>query len=184
MPSEPASELVADHTLGSAPGLPLLLRFHPGASMPQALFDKLAEVSLLAEAGQAGKDNGGGTGNWLVLGGIGMLRDFELGYFDGEEYHNRTFTEPYELVTLQGTVVAQGPEGQPIAHLHATVAGLDHKCVGGHLFGGIVGVTLEVNLLSLEGPASRSFEPSGLALLQLELQAEVSRRGHRGHRGQ
>ena len=55
---------------------------------------------------------------------------------------------------------------------------------GGHLFGGIVGVTLEVNLLSLEGPASRSFEPSGLALLQLELQAEVSRRGHRGHRGQ
>ncbi len=163
MPAEP----VADHTLGSSPGQPLLLRFHPGAIMPGALFDKLVEVNPSLEA-EAGQTNPQGTGNWLVLGGIGMLRDFELGYFDGEEYHKRSFAEPYELVTLQGTVVAQGPEGLPIAHLHATLASPDHRCVGGHLFSGVVGVTLEVNLLSLPGPASRQFEPSGLALLQLE----------------
>lgn len=153
--------------------------------MPQALFDKLLEVTQAAEAGKAGNEKPGGTGNWLVLGGIGMLRDFELGYFDGQEYHKRTFVEPYELVALQGTVVADGPGGSvgpngadgpgghPIAHLHATLAGPDHKCVGGHLFHGLVGVTLELNLLPLAGPASRRMEASGLALLQLE---------HRGDR--
>ena len=104
----------------------------------------------------------------LVLGGIGMLKDCLLGYFDGSEYQRRRFAGAYELVSLQGTVVAEGPEGQPLAHLHAVLAGEDFTPVAGHLFEGVVGVTLELNLLSLTGPASRSFAPSGPALLQLE----------------
>jgi len=203
-PTRPAAvpHPIAGHTQASAPGKPLLLRFHPGASLPRALFDKLTELGgrggASGQGGDDGSDDGSdmgggngddhGTGNWLVLGGIGMLRDFELGYFDGKEYHKRTFAEPHELVSLQGTVVADGPGtpgiptsetnetgtsegGNPIAHLHAVLAGPDLAPVAGHLFGGVVGVTLEVNLLPLAGSVSRRFEPGGLALLQLENQA-------------
>lgn len=104
----------------------------------------------------------------MVLGGIGMLKDFELGYFDGEEYHKQTFDAPHELVSLQGTIVQKGPEGNPLAHLHAALAGPGFSTVSGHLFQGQVGVTLELNLLPLDGSASRAMESSGLALLQLE----------------
>ena len=70
-----------------------------------------------------------------VHSGIGILRDFTLGYYTRDGYIKRTFEEPYELLSLTGTVTLDAKV--PI-HLHASLAGSDYKVVGGHLFSGTV----------------------------------------------
>src|SRR4030067_1350460 len=53
----------------------------------------------------------------LVVTGLGMISDFELGYFDRGNYIKRAFDEPHELLALQGSVAN---EGGPRIHTHAT----------------------------------------------------------------
>ena len=60
--------------------------------------------------------------------GIGMLRDFTIGFFNGREYEKKTIAQPMELVALHGIVANDS------AHLHCAVAGWDHTLLGGHLF--------------------------------------------------
>jgi len=70
-----------------------------------------------------------------VHSGIGILRDFTLGYYTREGYLKRLFNEPYELLSLSGTITLDAKV--PI-HLHASLASKDYQVVGGHLFGGTV----------------------------------------------
>jgi len=67
-----------------------------------------------------------------VISGIGMLRDIEIGYFQGKEkgYCLRSLEEPHELVSLQGSISTK--EGVTI-HLHCSLANSNHEIVGGHL---------------------------------------------------
>jgi len=88
----------------------------------------------------------------LVTTGLGMIHEFELGYFDKGEYLKKAFSEPHELLALQGSVAS---EGEPRIHIHATVADAKHKAFGGHLMRGKVWMSNEIGLLLLDGGFSK-----------------------------
>lgn len=67
----------------------------------------------------------------IVLTGIGMLRNFVLGYFDGEVYQKKEFKDACELVSLQGSITT---EKETVIHLHASLAEESNNVIGGHLF--------------------------------------------------
>lgn len=66
-----------------------------------------------------------------VLWGIGMVQDFEIGFFTKERYVRRAFEDRHELIALHGSVAMRG---DPRLHLHVAAGGLDHSVLGGHLF--------------------------------------------------
>lgn len=80
-----------------------------------------------------------GTVQW----GIGMLRDFEIGYFGPDGYEKEAYADPHELVAMHGSI-AMGSE--PKFHLHVALAGRDHRVVGGHLFRATACVVNEIRL--------------------------------------
>jgi uncharacterized protein len=102
-----------------------------------------------------------------VVSGIGMLRDFAVGYWNGSEYARKEIAEPHELVGLHGSIAeADGPS----VHLHAELAGPSHQLVGGHLMQGTVWVLNEILIETFPG---RTFgrpidETLGLRKLDLE----------------
>ena len=83
----------------------------------------------------------------LIVAGLGMISDFELGYFDKGTYIKKNFAEPHELLALQGSI---STEGDPRIHIHATVASKFHEAFGGHLMRGKVWMSNEIGLLRLE----------------------------------
>ncbi len=83
----------------------------------------------------------------IVLTGIGMLREFTLGYYNGEEYKKTEIAAPHELVTLQGSFAKF--EGEMIVHVHGTLGDKDHKTVSGHIFGGKINGLAEITILKL-----------------------------------
>lgn len=93
----------------------------------------------------------------LIVTGLGMISDFELGYFDQGIYLKRAFVEPHELLALQGSISS---EGEPRIHIHATVANKEHEAFGGHLMRGKAWMSDEIGLVRLERLASiRSMDP-------------------------
>lgn len=83
----------------------------------------------------------------MVLFGIGMLRDIELGYYLGKDYQWTTITEPSELVALHGTIATV--DDAPSLHLHAGLAYQDHGLKGGHLKKGTVNMLAEIGIIKL-----------------------------------
>lgn len=104
----------------------------------------------------------------LIVAGIGMITDFELGYFDREkrEYIRKSFNEPHELTMLQGSVAS---EGSPRMHIHAVVADRDHHTSGGHLLKGWVWISNEIGLLRVKGVSSKRWmdKEKGVAVLHV-----------------
>ena len=101
----------------------------------------------------------------IILCGIGMLRDVELGYWNGEIYEKHAITEPVELVSLQGNIA--GSEDGVVVHVHACVARRDGSTSGGHLFAGTVHNAAEIALGLPEGIVlERAMEETGLAGLR------------------
>jgi predicted DNA-binding protein with PD1-like motif len=108
---------------------------------------------ILASIGSAVKDE---KSTMLVVTGLGMLSDFELGFFDRGSYIRREYPDPHELLSLQGSIAA---EGEPRIHIHATVADTEHRAFGGHLMRGKAWMSNEIGLLRLEGHrSSRIFD--------------------------
>ncbi len=94
----------------------------------------------------------------LVIAGLGMMSDFELGYFDRGNYIRKFFHEPHELLALQGSVAV---EGDPRIHIHATVGDTEHRAFGGHLMKGKVWMSNEIGMVRLQGVTShRAFDSS------------------------
>jgi predicted DNA-binding protein with PD1-like motif len=83
----------------------------------------------------------------FVLWAIGMLRDCELGYFDGTAYVRRVHEEPRELVALHGSLTTKD---EVKAHLHCALADRDNRVIGGHLFRAKVAVLNELVLRRLD----------------------------------
>ncbi len=83
----------------------------------------------------------------VVLSGIGMLRDFKIGFYNKErgEYEWEEVDEPKELLSLNGSITEEGS-----MHLHVEVGGRDHDVFGGHLDGGEVYNVAELTLLVFE----------------------------------
>jgi hypothetical protein len=86
----------------------------------------------------------------VILSGIGMLRDFTIGWHGPEGYEKHQFKDAHELLSLSGTVNIT-PDGSVFVHPHATLSERKMTARGGHLFAGIVNNTLEAVLLVPEG---------------------------------
>ncbi len=101
----------------------------------------------------------------IILTGIGMLRDFEIGYYDGKEYRRKKIETPHELVALHGSIASE-PEGMRF-HIHTALANPEHRIIGGHLFKATVGVVNEISILVLDniGLVRNRDERTGLMLL-------------------
>ena len=86
----------------------------------------------------------------LIFGGAGMLREFEIGWYNDQtkSYEKEKIETPHELISLNGNISLK--DGEPFAHIHTALGGPDKKLVGGHLFSGIVNNTVEMALLKFE----------------------------------
>lgn len=62
---------------------------------------------------------------------IGMLQDFELGFFAPGGYEKHVYADRHELLAFHGTIAMRA---EPKFHIHVAVARRDHAVVGGHLF--------------------------------------------------
>ncbi len=98
----------------------------------------------------------------VILGGIGMVRDARLAYWNGSEYEEHTVPEPTELLAMQGNIAVL--EGERMAHCHVTVARRDGSVTGGHLISAIVANTTEIVLGLPSGIVlERRLDANGLA---------------------
>jgi hypothetical protein len=105
----------------------------------------------------------------VIAAGIGVLKDFELGYYDLKRkvYLRRRYRAEYELLSIQGSASLLA---DPKFHIHCTVGGRDHQVRGGHLFGGTIGASGEVYVLGLRevGLGRRLNEATGLKEVSFE----------------
>jgi predicted DNA-binding protein with PD1-like motif len=103
----------------------------------------------------------------LVVSGIGMLRNFVLGYFDGKEYQKKEFKTPCELISLQGSI---STKGETVIHLHASLADENNNVIGGHLFQAEVCSLNEIVIRRLEEVSLRRKldQETGLKMLDFD----------------
>jgi hypothetical protein len=103
----------------------------------------------------------------VVLSAVGMLQDFELGYFKAKgNYAKQRFKKPHELVALSG-IIMKLAEGYNF-HLHAALGNEKKKLIGGHLVSGKIKVTAELVLLKSNAKLKRVLdEETGLLALKL-----------------
>jgi predicted DNA-binding protein with PD1-like motif len=78
-----------------------------------------------------------------VLWGIGMLQDFEIGFFGPGGYEKKAYADRHELLAFHGSIAMRA---EPKFHLHVAVARRDHGVVGGHLFRGKACVVNEIGI--------------------------------------
>ncbi len=112
----------------------IFVRFDNGDNFYDSLYSVIEKYSI---------DTG------VILSGMGMLRDFEIGWFNGKEYEKTKVETPHELVAMTGNI--EKKDGKPFAHIHVALAGPDKKLVGGHLFSAIVNVTNEIFIYKIDG---------------------------------
>jgi uncharacterized protein len=99
---------------------------------------------------------------------IGAAYGVTLGYFDRatKQYERKAVDEEVEIISLLGNLAMK--EGQPFAHLHASVSGRDFRPYAGHFFEGRAGATCEVVIRPMKGYAQRTRDDAtGLFLLDL-----------------
>lgn len=84
----------------------------------------------------------------IILSGIGMLRRFEIGWFNGEVYEKEFVKFPCELLSLSGNISLKDSEVFP--HIHATLSDPNKKAFGGHLFSAIVNNTVEMFIMKVD----------------------------------
>lgn len=110
----------------------------------------------------------------IILGGVGMLTDFKLGYYDGKEYVTEEYKEPHELLTLQGSI-AHGGQSKILLHIHCTVANRAHQVFGGHLLSGTVRYGNEIFVLRLVDIelGRRKNERTGLMELEIHKTSDI-----------
>jgi predicted DNA-binding protein with PD1-like motif len=119
--------------------------------------DLLEEIAAVAEAhGMQAAE----------LRAIGALQRARLAFYDQatHEYGEFAVDAPVELVGLLGNVSRR--DGATAVHAHATLAGHDGACIGGHVAPGCTVFACELILQELVGePLERVFdEVTGLAL--------------------
>lgn len=119
--------------------------------------DLLASIAALAD----------GHGMAVAeLRAIGALRRARLAFYDQtrHEYGEFDLDGPVEIVALLGTVSRR--DGATAVHVHATLAGHDGACIGGHVVPGCEVFACELVMQELVGePLERELDPvTGLPL--------------------
>ncbi|MGC8652120.1 MAG: PPC domain-containing DNA-binding protein [Candidatus Micrarchaeia archaeon] len=79
----------------------------------------------------------------FIVFGIGTLKNFEVGYFDGKKYIKQKYKESHELIAMHGSIA----NAEQVFHVHAALGGKDHKVVGGHLFSATVASLVEMLIM-------------------------------------
>jgi len=104
----------------------------------------------------------------VVLSGIGMLKDVEVGYFQGPDkgYQTHYLPFPCELASLSGNISKQ-EDGYNL-HLHVVLIKPGGEAAGGHLFKGTVHMTNEIFILEIGCQVFRRKEEAGLYGLYFE----------------
>jgi predicted DNA-binding protein with PD1-like motif len=83
----------------------------------------------------------------VVISAIGQIKQFRLGYFNGEKYDYRDYGKTHELLSISGLISKdESPNGYKF-HMHAVVGDEEQNAFGGHLFKGTVEGTNEIVLL-------------------------------------
>src|SRR5207245_10811002 len=65
-----------------------------------------------------------------VVWGIGMLQDFEIGYFGPKGYEKTAFAERHELLAFHRSIAMRA---DPTLPLNVALGRRDHDVTGGHL---------------------------------------------------
>lgn len=98
----------------------------------------------------------------FILNGVGMLRDLELGYWNGTAYEAERIVGPVELLSLSGNLARK--DGDLIVHAHVAVARRGGEALGGHVIRATVNNTAEILIHRLSGiTLERRQESTGLA---------------------
>lgn len=109
----------------------------------------------------------------IILGGIGMIKDFELGYFDPKGYKTKNFAEPHELVSMTGSIAfTQEEPTQFLPHIHCSVADRNHQVWGGHLHKAKVNVVNEITLLRLDKLKLTRIKNDVTGLMELNIKGD------------
>jgi len=75
--------------------------------------------------------------NSAVLHGIGMFRQVDLGYFNGQEYVTKTFEgELMEIVSIKGNISRAENGVEFVIHAHCVLGLPNYSLIGGHLMNG------------------------------------------------
>ena len=107
----------------------------------------------------------------LIVSGIGMLKEFELGYFDPGGYKTTFFTEPHELVSMSGSIAyAMDDDSKLLPHIHCGVANREHQLFGGHLHRAKVNVVNEITILRLAGLKLTRVKNEFTGLMELNIE--------------
>ena len=109
----------------------------------------------------------------VIMSGIGMLKNFELSYFNPDGYHGQSFATPHELVALHGSIAyaSKGNSNELMIHLHAGLAGPDQGLVAGHLQRGTVNVLVELVIMTLEDIRLCRIKNPATDLFELQVEA-------------
>jgi predicted DNA-binding protein with PD1-like motif len=90
--------------------------------------------------------------------GLGAIEAPRLAWFDRYEqrYRETTFEGLWEIASLIGNVTRY--ENAPRVHAHMVVSDRSCRTRGGHVVGGVVGVTCEIVLSPFDAPVERRFD--------------------------
>ena len=123
-------------------GCKVFVRLHKGDDFFPALEKACGEAGIVSAG---------------AVTGIGMISDFELGYFKGKgDYAREKFEKPHELLALSGIILRE-KDGYNF-HLHAVLGDEGKGVKGGHLFSARVAVTAEIMLLKSDAKLRRELE--------------------------
>ncbi len=104
-------------------------------------------------------------GGWVTI--IGGSETLTLGFRDPvqKEYIWKNYTEPLEIIGLQGNLAYINNE--PFWHIHGTFSRADYSVIGGHVKECLIGLTGEVYLQTNATKLVREHDPeTGLNLIQ------------------
>ena len=104
----------------------------------------------------------------MIVSGIGMVRDANIGYWDGKKYNVDHYGNPSELLSMHGSIALDN--GRPSLHIHVNLSGKDHIAFGGHLVGAKVNNVNEIAILKFFSSSFRRAhdEKTGLSLLRMD----------------
>jgi hypothetical protein len=104
----------------------------------------------------------------LILSGIGMIKNFELSYYDldGKTYVTHRYEDPHELIAFHGSIVKS--ENLLLPHIHCAVADKSNNVIGGHLTSGLTHIVIELVLQKLTKIELRRVHNPSTGLMELK----------------
>ena len=112
----------------------------------------------------------------LILSGIGMLKEFELGYYSTAGYITRFFKIPHELISLKGSIafgIEDDNQEKLLLHIHCALADDKQQVWGGHLHKAKVNVINEITLLRLENVQLTRIKNNTTGLMELNIGSNI-----------